>query len=342
MKKTITISAATIIFLVFSCMSLKAEDDSVNRETIWDMNKISLEELSALFANKNIVSSDEGKNALIKIPQGQRVFFTIKKKIKPDTRYLLTFKGMINEDDFDLESAIQNDDMLKFSNYLPDWDISFFNADGKKIRPTYGNIFQKIISNKRKEYAEEFYTPGDSESLEIRFSNGKDKYATMISDIKLEEVKGSKYENINHNYALGEGNFSGHNINNKAYVRKEEAPEKGGPFWYMDTMDGHIISNYIPVVPGEMYKLSATVMRDTERLKIRPRLYLDFFQKNLKPLTRSKIKQVMLFYHRFPGKWESQSYDFIMPQGAAYVRLRYGGGYFKEVKFEKLPDNKTK
>lgn len=215
--------------------------------------------------------------------------------VEPDTLYSLSFVPKNGEGEKNTRPEVRES-----------WEIVIRNADGS-VSGVYGLLnapWQEIPSSSvsgGKDSASaapvrhRFRTSPEAVSAEVRFlRNGKESAsAGMVRDLKLEKVADENLAESGASFA-GPGDFCGFDETSQA-----EIVLKDGKYVLKTAPRGYALSNFIPVVPGETYRLGPE-----KRSHTRPFLYdADY---------------------RFL-KVGSMGATFTAPEKVAFVRFFFGG-----------------
>lgn len=142
---------------------------------------------------------------------------------------------------------------LSFDAETPEtssWRLEMFTEDGSlPYEGVYAFPWQ-TISNGKKRYQHEFHTPASAALLKLIVGDDSVK----IENVDLKPVDGENLL-VNGDFSLGPGNYSGWNVHEGGELKKIQWGN-GEPTAFIASKGGFIVSDPIPVVPGESYRIS--------------------------------------------------------------------------------------
>lgn len=243
------------------------------------------------------------------------------------TAYRLNFSAKVKgpgnfEDSPQLEYLFMSPEKAKKGRKMACWKIIFYDASGKEIKGRHASFWQCVFSKDFQSYHDEFYTPGGAGFMALEFSAGEAEDSLHVKDIAIEKIDVSQILNLNPEFKLGPYNYSGIGELKRG---KMTIDEKG--ITRLDLRDGYVITDGIPVKPGENLRISIS---GTGFRKMGAALKANYYDATGKEVSRDncclRIAQ---------GEKKVLSYEFIVPNNACSIKLVMGGSVFDWIKLEK-------
>lgn len=313
-----------VILLLFLAYGLNGADEIVFHE---NLDNGCPGDFAVSKKGESTVFNADGKKAL-RLANGGTLL-TKKIPVEGNCAYRLSFYGMVDgpgnfEDSPQLEYLFMHGEKKKLGRDMAGWKIIFYDSEGKNIVSGFPNpgFWRHVFSKGMEFYQDEFYIPAKAAHIAFEFRSGCPDDALVISRLKLEKMDISKTLNVNPAFKLGEHNYSGYN-----YMSKGQMTKGDDGICRLDLSKGWVIGDPISVKPGDNLKISLSAKGVREMGSVLTFNYYDGADKKLS----EKHGQL-----RIPsGKQKELSYEFIVPENAATLRIILGGGIYDWVKLER-------
>lgn len=205
---------------------------------------------------------------------------------------------------------------------LPGWGFRFGAADGRECSRRLPLFHTVIMHDDWRTYTETFYAPPGAVRVQLLLGNRKNPDNMLqVGQVRLERIDDGCL-NIQPDFADGPEDYSGYNYG--VAQRLVPHPEGG---WRLDVRDGWFSGDPFPVTAGQEYRL--TVQLETADQIGRLSLHLLDSDLAKAGVLKQTIRQASAGrrVHRL---------DFVVPEGAAWLRLVGSGGFFERIAVQKV------
>lgn len=205
---------------------------------------------------------------------------------------------------------------------LPGWGFRFSDADGRECSRRLPFFHTAVMHHDWRTYTETFYAPPGAVRVQLLLGNRKNPDNVLqVGQVRLERVNDGCL-NIQPDFADGPEDYSGYNYG----VRQRLVPHPDGG-WRLDVRDGWFSGDPFPVTAGAEYRL--TVQLETIDKIGRLSLHLLDPAQGKAGVLKQTIRQSA------PGR-RTHLLDFVVPDGAAWLRLVGSGGFFERIVVQRV------
>ena len=284
-----------------------------------------------------VLTAENGKNFLV-IPKGfARAVTSLPVKVEPLTRYRLDFEARVDGPHVVEEVPMYQSLFFethwwkaKKGRQLASWRILFLDSRGNQINPGFDPFFNTIMTQRLRPYSEEFRTPPGCVNVVFAFDNANPEDALSVGGVTLTTIENPPTVNINPDFSLGADNYSG--LNDLKRGRLIPDPSRPGKFFldFTGLGGGGGRGDFIPVNPGERYRIEYKFQRSPSIADGSARLIV-FYYRTFEQRGDSASGQVSHVFSAGAKMSEGQ-YAFVVPEQMRFMRPYFEAGRFEYIR----------
>lgn len=196
--------------------------------------------------------------------------------VKAEERYSLSFTARNEGPDTlgnnaQIAEAFYDKRRVEHGLWMPGWELSFTDADGKGVSASLSSFHRVVLSGKDEAFRDVFFAPRRATRVRIRFANPTKDARFVVAEPTLAPYA-EKTVNINADFALGEHCFSGFSPVSSGTPRLRKT-SRG----IVLEVESYTFIDTTPVVGGRTYRLEAELEKKVPR---NPKINLSFQDEN--------------------------------------------------------------